>query len=200
MLKKLLLILLSVCLICILIVQNSYTLKLSTITEDIGYSKNIISMYNTFFDSEKSVKNGIKNNIVSNKCVEIYNTLQTDNIYLTLDDILLYEHLSVYEIDENMDMNTVYVLKSEDEKISLNLLKDKDYVQLENEIIKIVDIFEILCYNNIEKAKENYFTYKEYQVNNNKLIVIFENSYTLKNKKVIFTHGLFGKLKSVEVI
>lgn len=200
MLKKILLILLLVCFICILVVDNSYTLNLSVISEDIGYSKNIISIYNTYFDSEKSVKKLVSNNIVSDKCVELYNNIQTENIYLTLEDILLYEDLSVYEIPDDIDINTVYVLKSESEKVSLNLLKNKEYVQFENKLIKIVDIFETLCYNNIEKSKENYFMYKEYQVKNNKLIVIFENTYTMKSKKVIFTHGLFGKLKSVEVV
>lgn len=195
-----------------IIFNNSFVLSKRSILNDLNTSLDLINIYSVKYSREsllEYVKLKKMNEVEKKTALYIYECLQDENIYIYYDEILRnYSYNSggvgveVESIEsyKNIDANLVLYIDDVDKKINLIELKNKKYICYNNQYIKIVDIFNILCYNNIERSVNNNFIFDSYIVKNNKLVVKYINNSMNKTIEFVFTHKLFGILDTIEVL
>lgn len=209
MIKKIIIVILSIIFIFSLCAITLDRVNMKTVELDLLASQEFFSLYKQKYNNEE-IENLKCDKVLKQTILQEFEYLRDEKYCVSLDDI--YEKYSLntqgdYEksiIESEIDSTKVYILNENDIKlnsVAVKSLKDKEYIKNENNtIIKIVDIYSLFCYDNIEKGKMFNFQYQRYNINKDSVEVIYTNIRSDKNIKLIFRHGVFGKLKTIEVI
>lgn len=209
MIKKIIIVILSILFIFSLCVITSDRVNMKIVELDLLASQELFSLYRQKYNNEE-IENLKCDNVLKQTILREFEYLIDEKYRVSLNDI--YEKYSLntqgdYEkgiVESEIDTTKLYILNEEDIKlnsIAVNSLRDKEYIKNENNvIIKILDIYSLFCYDNIEEGKMFNFQYQRYNMNKDSVEVIYTNIRSNKDIKLIFRHGAFGKLKTIEVI
>ena len=201
-LKYILIFILIILFVYLLLLLGSFSLSEKVIVKDLEYSSDYISIYNQNL-SEIEANDIIKNNndnIYNNFLLTEFNNYKMNNIKIPITSLV-----SLYIDEEGGDPNDLLkeelkTLKVENDFVILRDLENIDNIEYQGQNIKIVDVYNKLKYNELNENSSYSYIYQKYEVNRNKVKVYFKNGFEGDTKIILFEHGIFGRLKGVQVM
>lgn len=205
--KKIVILFLLLVFISLVLIQASFNVNDSMVIKDIQISNFIINLHQKNYTREE-FENRLKKLEVNKKIKlsiqDYYNMLSTDEIKISIDDIkkryidknMNNEYLSIS--NDNINSKYIYTLENE-RNIPLIELKDKRYIKTNNELLEIVDIYSLLCYNNIDNSVRSSWLYSSKKINKNIVTIEFLNTKTNQCGYIEYKHGVLGRLKELKV-
>ena len=185
-----------------LIYLSNYSLSLMHIQKDVELAGVYFSIYSNYM-SDTEFENMISDSNApiefNTKIRDAFNSLQTSNIALSVNDIEKYFVVEQGDDDSGENNLNIYTVVDK-ERIPIKELKDMNAISFNDRVIKIVDIYNIFEYNNIESSPIYFFTYENYEVNKNIVTVFYRNQYFDKIVKIEFVHSIFKDISEVRVL